>query len=107
MELGRRCQLSLSFAGLIAPEVVSDSRVGFVGGHTKYVLCQYDPAGGHYDLDCEENIGPDFYVQPGAGIEYDFAEKLSLHFEGRWRYSHGKREWVNNGVFGIGVSYRF
>ena len=81
--------------------------VGFVGGHTKYVLCQYDPAGGHYDLDCEENIGPDFYVQPGAGIEYDFAEKLSLHFEGRWRYSHGKREWVNNGVFGIGVYYRF
>ena len=58
-------------------------------------------------MDCEENIGPDFYVQPGAGIEYDFAEKLSLHFEGRWRYSHGKREWVNNGVFGLGVSYRF
>ena len=92
-------------AGYLASSHASHPRT--ISVEPKYVLCQYDPAGGHYDLDCEENIGPDFYVQPGAGIEYDFAEKLSLHFEGRWRYSHGKREWVNNGVFGVGVSYRF
>lgn len=30
LELGGRCQLSLSFAGLIAPEVVSDSRRGLL-----------------------------------------------------------------------------